>query len=250
MKIGIVIVGTNAYLLLAIRFIKKFVHFYKGDGQISFFLFTDNNPDMYFPDNIDIIWKKVKHTNWNEGTNSKFKSIISLNNEDVDYLYYFDADTNIIKPFTEAWFIGDLVGGQHFGDQGWMKEYKGFDRNPKSKAYVPLDTSLPQMYYYGAFFGGKKEKVIEFSKILSSYQDSDKVIRYEPGGNDESYINREFHFNPPSKVVMTKDFEFVISDKGGIENMRNPKITIPGELATAAQLKNKVFEIKKGKVYV
>ena len=34
--------------------------------------------------------------------------------KDEEYLYYFDADTSINKDFTEEWFIGDLVGGEHY----------------------------------------------------------------------------------------------------------------------------------------
>ena len=53
------------------------------------------------------------------------------------------------------------------------------------------------------------------------YQLEDRKIPYEPGVNDESYINREFHFNPPSKVVATNEFKFIISDKGGLGETRN-----------------------------
>ena len=52
MKIGIVILCTNAYFVLGIRFVKRFMHFYKGDGDITFFLFTDNDPKDYLSDNI------------------------------------------------------------------------------------------------------------------------------------------------------------------------------------------------------
>ena len=39
MEIGIVIIGTNDYMVLAIRFIKNFLHFYKGKANIKFYLF-------------------------------------------------------------------------------------------------------------------------------------------------------------------------------------------------------------------
>ena len=93
-----------------------------------------------------------QHTNWADGTNSKFKDIISLSNCKSDYLYYFDADTNINQDFTEEWFIGDLVGGEHYGNRNFLSGGKGFDRHPLSKAYVPEDSPLPYTYHYGAFF--------------------------------------------------------------------------------------------------
>lgn len=221
MKIGIVILATNAYFVLGIRLIKRFMQFYKGDKHIIFYFFSDNNPADYIPADIDVEFFYVTNNNWVDGTNLKFVSVQSIGDRlKSDYLFYFDADTNINNNFTEEWFLGDMVGGQHYGDQSWMKNEKGFDRNPVSKAYVPRDTSLPQMYYYGAFFGGTTENMLNFCNLMRYYQLEDKKIPYEPGVNDESYINREFHFNPPTKVVLCQNFAFAISDKGGIGDPR------------------------------
>ena len=246
-EIGIVVLCTNVYFILGIRFVKRFMHFYKGEYKIKFYIFTDVDPKDYLPDDINYEYVHTTNKSWVDGTNLKFVSIIKLEDCTSDYLYYFDADTNVNRDFTEEWFLGDSVGGQHYGDQGWMKENKGFDRNPRSKAYVPKDTKLPQMYYYGAFFGGTKEWMIKFCKLLISYQKADKTWGYEPGVNDESYINREFHFNPPSKVVATNQFGFLISDKGGIGETRNTSLNIDDLLKQAREFKDKVFDIR-GKV--
>ena len=218
--IGITILCTNAYFVLGIRFIKRFMRFYKGERKVIFYIFSDRDPKDFL-DDINYKWIPTTNDNWVDGTNLKFKSIISLEKEDVDYLFYFDADTNVSREFTEEWFLGNMVGGQHYNDS-WPQE-KPFDRNPKSMAYIPYDTPLPQMYFYGAFFGGSKLNMIAFCKTLSSWQDKDREINYEPAVNDESYINKYFHYAPP-KIVLTKDFAFGISDKGGIGETRNPSL--------------------------
>ena len=244
MNIGIVILATNSYFILGIRFIKKFMYHYKGNHQITFYFFSDTNPKDYLPDNIDVQYHYLTNKTWTEGTNLKFKSIISLEHEcKSDYLFYFDADTNVQSEFTEEWFLGDMVGGQHFGDEGFMKEVKGFDRNPLSQAYVPLDTPLPQTYYYGAFFGGTKGKMLHFCKKLRMYQEMDHLIHYEPSVNDESYINKEFHYNPPTKVVKCGDFKFAISDKGGIGETRNMELDIEEHKKLILNHKDQIFEI-------
>jgi hypothetical protein len=225
-KIGIVILATNAYFVLGVKFIKKFIHHYKGDSHITFYFFSDTDPKPYLKENIDIKYHFNKHNSWLEGTNSKFSNILSLENCDSDYLIYFDADTSISQDFTEDWFIGDTVGFEHFGNRGWMKDVKGYDRNPQSKAYVPLDTSLPQMYYHGCLFGGKKDKIIEACKVLRNNQIEDQKIPYEPGVNDESYINQYYHYNPPSLVVYLENYKFNVSDKAGILNTRDPNLNI------------------------
>lgn len=246
-NIGIVILATNAYFVLGIRFIKKFIHHYKGNSHITFYLFSDTDPKSYVSDNIDVEFFKVYHSNWVEGTNDKFKNIISLSECKSDYLYYFDADTNISRDFTEDWFLGDLVGGEHYGNRTWLKDGAGFDRNPQSKAYVPLDSQLPYTYHYGAFFGGKKERMLNFCSILREWQIEDKKIPYEPGCNDESYINAYFHFNPPYTVPCEK-FMFDISDKGGIGETRNPNLEIEKYKTEMLTNKDSVFDIRGGNI--
>jgi hypothetical protein len=246
-NIGIVILATNAYFVLGVRFIKRFIHHYKGDKQITFYFFSDTDPKPYLLDNIDVEYYYEQHDNWVEGTNSKFKDIISLENCKSDYLYYFDADTNVSREFTEEWFLGDLVGGEHFGNRDWLKNGAGFDRTPVSKAYVPLDSPLPYTYHYGAFFGGKKDRVIDFCKTLREWQIEDNKIPYEPGCNDESYINTYFHFNPPY-TVPTEKFAFDISDKGGIGDTRYPTLDVEDLKRQLLENKDVLFNIQNNKI--
>jgi hypothetical protein len=136
-----------------------------------------------------------------------------------------------------------LVGGEHYGNRDWLKDGAGFDRNPQSKAYVPLDSELPYTYHYGAFFGGKTNLLMEFCSTLIHYQIEDKKIGYEPGVNDESYINKYFHFNPPTYTVPCDKFAFAISDKGGIGETRYPTLDIEQHKKDIHNNKNKIFDI-------
>jgi hypothetical protein len=247
MNIGIVILATNAYFVLGIRFIKKFIHHYKGDKQVTFYFFSDTDPKPYLQDGIDVQFFETHHKNWVDGTNDKFKSILSLFNCKSDYLYYFDADTNVSRDFTEEWFLGDLVGGEHYGNRGWLKGGAGFDRNPQSKAYVPEDSQLPYTYHYGAFFGGKKDRVINFCTTLREWQLEDKKIPYEPGCNDESYINTYFHFNPPY-TVSCENFMFNISDKGGLGETRRVELDINNHKEILLFNKDKVFNLQDNQI--
>jgi len=250
MKIGIVVLATNAYFVLGIRFIKRFMQFYTGKEKIKFFFFSDIDPKDYVPDDIDVEYIHTVNHNWVDGTNLKFISIISLENQDVDYLFYFDADTNVNSEFTEEWFLGDMVGGQHYGDQTWMLVNKPFERHQRSKAYIPKYTAHPEMYFYGAFFGGTKEKMISFCRLMRSYQLTDREWGYEPGVNDESYINREFHFNPPERIVLCKDFKFLISDKGGIGETRNMNLDVSHIKSALKAHKNDDINIQSNIVIV
>jgi hypothetical protein len=247
-NIGIVILATNAYFVLGIRFIKRFNHYYKGNKNITFYFFSDTDPKPYLPDNTDVEYYYEQHDNWVEGTNSKFKDIISLSDCKSDYLFYFDADTNVSKPFTEKWFLSDLVGGEHYGNRDWLKDGAGFDRNPASKAYVPLDSTLPYTYHYGAFFGGKKDRAIDFCTTLREWQIEDKKIPYEPGCNDESYINTYFHFNPPTLTVPCDKFMFDISDKGGLGETRYTDLDVNEHKNKILEYKDRLFNIQNNEI--
>lgn len=250
--IGIVVIATNAYLPLGIRFVKRFSHHYKGNYNIKFFFISDEIPSIYLPDSTNLHFVQQSHTSWVDGTNSKFKNILALNDNlrDVEYLYYFDADTNVTQDFTEEWFLGELVGGEHFGNRGWLSGCRGYDKNPLSTAYVPTNTPLPCMYYYGAFFGGTTRRVLDFCQTLYENQLKDKIIGYEPGVNDESYINQYFHYSPPTHTVSTENFKFSISDKGGIENTRNVNLNIDNLKQSLLIHKNMVIDINDGKICI
>jgi hypothetical protein len=250
MKIGIVVLCTNAYFCLGVRLLKRFMQFYKGEHQIEFYFFSDTDPKDYLPDNLNYVYFPTHNSNWTDGTNLKFISILKLENCDADYLVYFDADTDVDKDFTEEWFLGDLVGGQHYADQSWMKEKKGYDRNPLSKAYIPYDTKLPQMYYYGAFFCATKDKMMEFCKELLWGQIEDKKIGYEACVNDESHIQRYFHYKPPTKVVLTQNFKFLISHKGGLSDTRDMNLDTSEIRKDLLKYKDQNINIEYGKVIV
>jgi hypothetical protein len=248
-RIGIVILATNSYFVLGVRFIKKFMYHYKGDCDIRFYFFSDTDPIQYIQDYIDVEYRPVKHDSWIDATNDKFRSIIDLSDCDSDYLYYFDADTSVSRNFTEEWFIGDLVGGEHYGNRSWLANGAGFDRFERSKAYVPLDSTLPYTYHYGAFFGGERDRIIDFCKTLREWQIEDKKIPYEPGVNDESYINAYFHFNPPM-TVSCEDFSFEISHKGGIGETRDTNLDVSELKECMLLYKDDFLDIANGKLII
>jgi len=247
-RIGIVVLATNAYFILGLRFIKRFVHFYQGDCEIVFYFFSDEDPSPYLPEYINVKYYNQSHSNWRDGTNSKFKNIINIQYDlrrEVDYVFYFDADTNVDKPFTEEWFLGDYVAGEHYGNRDWLANGNGFNRIPGGKDYVSPHNTLPFTYRYGAFFGGTTERMIKLCDTLYKYQVIDQDKGYEPPNNDEGYLNAYFHFNSPTYTVPTEKFGFVISDKGGYEeDVRFPGKDISDVKKELLSNRYKIFDIR------
>lgn len=245
----IVVVATNAYFLMGLRFIRQF-HQYCKESNVKYHFFSDTDPSPYLRSGMNCQWYMEEHNSWQDATNSKFKNIIKLNVEEQDHIFYFDADTSISRDFSTSWFlIGDLVGGEHFANKGDLKGNSGYDRNPRSKAYIPEDSPLEPIYYYGAFFGGKKEQIQDFCRVLLEWQHWDKVNLngYEPVVNDESYINKYFHHTPPA-CVESKDFQFNISDKGGVENSRHVRKITEEEKLQLEALRDQNWSISHGTI--
>ncbi len=254
MNIGIVIICTNGYLPLGIRLIKKFIHHYKGSNNLKFIVFN-NEPNIYnYLSEIEIPYVESisnEHKSWQDSTNSKFTNILSIHDMDLDFIYYIDSDTNIKKDFDDSWFIiGDLVAGEHFANRTSMLHKKNFDRNIKSCAFILYDSNeINKMYYYGAFFGGRKSDIIKMCEILYNWQIADKLIGYEPCVNDESYLNKYFDINKPS-IIFNNDFKFIISDKGGFNELRNIHYVDKDIIKNMISHKDIIYDIINGKITI
>lgn len=249
MNIGIKVLATNGYFLLGCRFINRFYHFYKGNKNIVFYFFSDKSPYEYTPLGANIKYYHIENSDWVQAVNTKYSNVLKIE-DNVDYLYFFDADTNISRNFTEEWFIGDLVGGIHWLHINTPKHNLPFDRNPNSSCYIPINTLLEQTYYYGAFWGGKTNLVKEFCQIMVEAQEKNKAISHEPPVNDDSYTNYYFHHTPPTKKIAPQNFLFDISCKGGLYIERNPLASFPEHEKVFKNNKDKLLNIQHNKVII
>jgi hypothetical protein len=251
-RIGIVILATNVYFILGLRFMRRFMHFYKGEAEIVFYFFSNEDPRPYIPEDFKVKYYKQNHSNWVDGTNSKFKNIVNIQydlKEEVDYVYYFDADTNVDKDFTEEWFLEEYVAGEHYGNRDWLANGNGFQRQPYGFDYVDPNNPLPYTYRYGAFFGGSVRVMVAMCETLMKWQIIDTHKGYEPPNNDEGYLNAFFHNNPPSLTVPTEKFSFLISDKGGFEEVvRISESDVSPLKRELLENKEKLFDLKYKKI--
>jgi hypothetical protein len=248
--VGVVIICTNCYFLLGMRFIKKFHNFYKGEYHITYCIFTDTDPTPYLKGIDNFKYFETKHDSWVSATNSKFSSILKLRTlqNPFDYVYYFDADTDITKNFDD-WFIGHTVAGEHFSSAEMiLKDDLQYEQNQKSLAFVPKNSTLTKRYFLGAFFGGKTPKIYKICRLLLNNLTKDKFNNIYTRWDDESYINHYFHYNPPSKLILYKDFPFCTSCKGGLENTRDSKKKVDDQKRILLLRPESIFEIIKGEV--
>jgi hypothetical protein len=89
--------------------------------------------------------------------------------------------------------------------------------------------------------------MIDFCNTLREWQLEDKKIPYEPGVNDESYINTYFHFDPPYTVPCDK-FMFDISDKGGLGETRYTDLDVNEHKKKILEYKDVLFNIQNNEI--
>lgn len=253
-RIAFCIIATNAYFTLGLRFLNRFHFLYTGDARVSFYFFSNHDPAAYLPSGIDMHYRPVAHKNWTEGVNSKPHLMLSLLQENeqsgrFDYLYYVDADTDIIEPFDESWFHSDLLGLEHYMNKEFIKpEDFPFDRFTGSASYIPLETKLRNRYYHACFYGGHILNMQKLCEVMVELNTLNAQIGHEPIWNDESLLNYCFHFSPPFRTLHAEDSRFVISDKGGMQETRNPDLDIEAQKVLIREYRDQLFKIENGVV--
>jgi hypothetical protein len=89
------------------------------------------------------------------------------------------------------------------------------ERNPRSKAYLPIDSD--NLYFCGGFFGGDSKSFIEMSKEIKKNIDEDLSAGIIAKWHDESHLNHYLFYNPP-KHTLGNHFAISESEKQQFPN--------------------------------
>jgi len=193
MKVGILLIATNKYMEFIQPLVESIREFFLTAHDKTIFIFT--NHDMPPEDGIE--WIKIEHKPWPYMTLYRFRTFLSHADklQDMDYLYYLDADMLVVESVGDEIF-GKTVGTLHPGFYDKDNSQFTYDRNPKSKAYIPLGKG--NRYYAGGFFGGEKEAFLNMSKVIDKWITSDEDEDYIAIWHDESHMNKFFFVHPPA----------------------------------------------------
>lgn len=206
-KICIFITATNYYFPLGLRFMNRWSHLYTGELETEFHFYSEVDPSEYIDSNkINVVYEYMSTKNWSEADVSRIYEIAKLDNHETDYIYVFDADTNISGNFNEDLFIGDLVGFKHqFGA-------KLFDQNKLSACWIPATDN--DIWYQTCLIGGNKKEMLDMCQATLPWINQDNIIGYTPQWIAEKYFNKYLFYKKPSRVIDVNSVPFLMSDKG------------------------------------
>lgn len=206
-KICIVLVATNYYFPLGLRFINRWSHLYNGEIETEFHFYSEKDPSEYIDSTLsNVLFHKMETTSWSEADVSRIYEIVKMDDHETDYIYVFDADTNIDFKFNDYLFKDGIVAYQHLYNDL-------FDTNKEAKNYFEVTPS--DIWYQTCLIGGSKKDMVAMCKAVVPWISIDQENGYTPQWIAERYFNRYLHENKPSYYIKRgQPTPFYMSDKG------------------------------------
>lgn len=197
-RILVMNIATNRYVEFLDNLYSGIRKNFLKNHSVQFLLFTDNQ-DLSYPNDTKICY--IEHKPFPESTLKRYNYFMREKDyiESFDYVFYSDVDMSFISPIGDD-ILGDLCLTKHIlsyqtrNNSEWT-----YERNPKSKAYVPLGEG--ENYYAGGFNGGSAKEFIKMSETISKNVSIDESNGIVAKWHDESHLNRYAIDNPPSNIL-------------------------------------------------
>lgn len=189
-KIAILYISTGKYIRFWENFYNAANKNFLPRHEKTFFLFTDH-------DNIKVASNVVKiHQDqlpWPYITLKRYHFFDAIKDrlKEFDYIYFMNGDLLVSTPVHEEIFPTDeqeFVVTLHPRYFMWNIDLVPYERNPKSKAYIPY--GFGKYYVQGAFNGGTAKGFIKLIETLKEWTDIDLANDVIPIWHDESMLNK------------------------------------------------------------
>ncbi|MBM6879746.1 glycosyl transferase family 6 [[Clostridium] spiroforme] len=194
-KIGILYICTGDYVVFWQDFFESFEKYFIKDCQIHYFVFTDAK--SIFSENNDRVHKYyIENLPWPLITLFRFRTFLKAQDDlkKMDYLMFSNANMVCNQEITAKEFLPrkdkneNLIVVIHPGYSNTKLRHVPYDRNRKSKAYVPYNKG--KHYVIGAMNGGTTEAFLEMSQKLNRAIEEDLKKNVIARWHDESHLNK------------------------------------------------------------
>lgn len=190
-KIGILYICTGDYVLFWNDFYESFEKNFCKNSEIHYFVFSDREIDFTGKSNIH--FHKIQHQPWPLITLLRYHTFCEYENElkQCDFLFFWNSNLKCVSNISENEILPTmdekLVFIRHAGYLKSKKYQLPYDRNKKSKAYIPYNCG--GSYIYGGGNGGVTEYFLKMCHVLKDNIDYDLKNNYIAKFHDESHIN-------------------------------------------------------------
>lgn len=211
-SLAIIIIATNKYTLLAMRFIHQWKKHYMGIMKVDFHVFGDRPipGTIHHPISDRHEWRKL--------ANLKLRVI-----EGYDRIIVADADTAIRKNFDDQFLSQDLFFVQHPEPL-----YDNWEDNLASSCWIPNPIDG---WVQTHLFGGTYKSMKQLTDYCIPLLNADLSQNIYMKSADEAYINKYLHDRNPSRTTYRyKDIPFDFNDKGNgptLKLLQEPLCGVP-----------------------
>lgn len=197
-NIGIFYICLGKYSKFWPGFYNSAITYLFPDCNIHFYVYTDDKT-IKSTKNITVIYGVWGP--WPNSAMQRFNYYLQTYNlwKNEDYLYFFNANTRIIKPILGSDFTkNDLIACIHIS----FKDPKNINRCEGTRAYL----KNPIIYAFSGLQGAKTLKWKGICEILNNWAMQDLEENIIPPWHDESYFNRYINENLESFSKLKKRF--------------------------------------------
>jgi histo-blood group ABO system transferase len=205
MKIAFLTIATNKYIDMAKALYESMCTYAFPDNsvEVDFLCFTN------LPHEFDTLSGRINckpiyltHVPFPLISLLRYQYYFSIETilKNYDYVYHIDCDM-LLKDSIGGEIVENRVCVIHpgFSFQGIDVNTLPYDRNQKSKAYVPLNEG--KYYYQNCFQGGLSCEFVNMCKTLRNDIEENLRDNYIALWHDESYMNRYMINNPPTLIL-------------------------------------------------
>jgi hypothetical protein len=197
MKVGIICLANGPYSIFIDNLIDSCEDLFLKNYKKYYFIITDSHFNNKNKENVTTIHKQRNGWPLDCLLRPQYSYELEDKTKDLDYIYFFNANMSIYSEIGEEILPNDtkLVGVEHPCYMHRDNFQFTYDRNPLSKAYIPVGSG--EIYYQACLWGGTTKSFMELSKTIQDWANEDLNNKIEPIWLDESYLNKYFWLDPP-----------------------------------------------------
>lgn len=202
-KIAILYICTGKYEVFWKKFYKSSIKRLIPDYSKDYYVFTDA-VSIYKEEQKNVHKIEQRCLGWPYDTLMRFHMFLQIEEElnTYDYIFFFNANSYIPRKITAQEFLPEkehLLFVQHPGMYRSNPEEFTFERNPESRAYIPMGEG--RVYVCGGINGGRSDEYLKVIRELKYRIDEDLSKDIIAVYHDESQINRYVYENEGYKLL-------------------------------------------------
>ncbi|XP_074871962.1 LOW QUALITY PROTEIN: N-acetyllactosaminide alpha-1,3-galactosyltransferase-like [Carettochelys insculpta] len=225
--VGLTVFAIGKYID---KYLKNFLtsanRFFMDGHKVIFYIIVDNTSKIPYIELGPLRTFKVvqvKKENWWQDASMMCMKMIGDFIErfikcEVDYLFCMDVDQVFQSDFGLE-TLDDSIAQVHAWSYKKTEKDFPYERNPQSKAYIPLGQGY-YYYHHAAVFGGTPLSVLTLTKECyeSIRKDKEKKLRQY---HDESQLNKYYLENRPAKLLSPEYlWDYVLGAPADIKNVK------------------------------